>query len=107
MGRAIVVYVSESMLCQWDGCGQVFNTQLDLWTHITQCHFSPSRHECSYCSKVVEGFEETHLHAISQHQVAVSNEHWTYRDGEECFLDFWDGLGSRVLCSFLILSEEV
>lgn len=93
------------MLCQWEDCRKVFNTQMDLWTHIEHSHIR-SRYECSSCNTVVTGVKEARLHAINQHGVVVSNENWTYRDGEECVLDFWAELDSEVLFSFLMLSKE-
>lgn len=47
--------ISESMLCQYDGCGQVLNTPLDFWMHMKQCHIPPSRSECSSCNIVLLG----------------------------------------------------
>ncbi|OJJ65448.1 hypothetical protein ASPBRDRAFT_165067 [Aspergillus brasiliensis CBS 101740] len=92
----------ESMLCQWNHCGQVFGTPLDLWIHMEQRHVPPSRYECSSCNIVLGSCQQAHLHAVSHHEIEVSNKHTTYRDGEECFLDFLGGPGSKILCSFLI-----
>ncbi|OJJ65564.1 hypothetical protein ASPBRDRAFT_104799, partial [Aspergillus brasiliensis CBS 101740] len=101
------------MLCQWNRCGQVFGTPLDLWIHMEQRHVPPSRYECSSCNIVLGSCQQAHLHAVSHHEVEVSNKHTTYRDGEECFLDFldkeikessttykhnWEDMGGRGVC---------
>ncbi|CAK96790.1 hypothetical protein An08g11700 [Aspergillus niger] len=56
------------MLCQWNRCGQVFDTALDLWIHMEQCHIPPSRYKCSSCSIVLGTCQQAYVHAVSQHE---------------------------------------